>query len=147
MDSEDNLGDNLAQLRTCTDLVEEDEAFVTPQVNNVSGDERDIDDGEFWGDAEESDIDYDIDNLDCDKCGTDKDESSHNIPDSTQHEEIEFCRAHNIVSFLSVAVAMWSYRYNITHGALNTLLKLLYLFVSLLSSISSCLSSMLSIFP
>ena len=117
-------------LRTCADLVEEDEALVAPPVNTFPGDEGDIDDGEFWVDAEESDIEYDLDEH-CDQ-GTVVDDGSCNELDGIQRDEQEegqFHRSRSIITFLSVAIAMWSYRYNITHGALNALLKLLGLFL------------------
>jgi hypothetical protein len=121
------------------DLAEEDEALVAPQASNFSAEEYDIDNGEFWGDAEESDIDYDLDVGECNERGA---VTSEDMPQDNQYDQGEFHKASTIIIFLSVAVSMWSYRYNVTHGALNALLKLLWLFVSIIStSLSSSVSS------
>lgn len=133
--------DTLVQLKTCANLTEEDEALVAPQVSNFASDECDIDDGEFWANAEESDVDYDLGGLDggqCSEHGTVASEDSSDMP----HEEREFNQANSIITFLSIVVAMWSQKFN---GALNALLKLLWLFVSIISS--SISASVFSIFP
>ena len=47
--------ENCVQLRMCTDLTEEDEALIASPVRTFGNDEGDIDDGEYWDDAEEND--------------------------------------------------------------------------------------------
>lgn len=96
-----------------------------------TNDEGDIDDGEFWGDAEENDVAFDLDELtdeQCDHVMTDNEARSCDNELANKGEEEQFRRAHSIVTFLSVTIAIWSYRHNVTQSALNALLRLLGLF-------------------
>lgn len=74
-----------------------------------------------------------------------------NLEDSTGQEEDQFRDTLSVATVLTVMIAKWFYRYNITIGALEALLKLIRLFFSLISTPSSSLSliarSFLSFFP
>lgn len=111
-------------MRTCIGLSEEDAYLVAPPVVVHTEDDGDIDDEELW-DAAEEDIDNDIERADNDK-----------------HDEDS-----TIIRQILIIFALWSYRHNITQTAFNALLKVLSLFLSLLSTISSSISSVFSGFP
>ena len=118
------------QLRTCVSLSEEDAHLVAPPVGIYAGDSGDIDDGELWDDAEE-DINNDIGSTRCSDCEQ-LPENSRSGNDEDRHDE----EGTNIIRSLSVIIALWSHRFNITRTALNALLKILGLFLYLLSTLS-----------
>ena len=127
-----------------TDLSEEDRALVTQQVILCNEDEGDIDNHEFWSDAEEGDVDDDINEMNpneqCDPIGIVN-------SDAQATEEENFHWSRSVVALVSIMIAKWWHKYNITQGALNSLLKLLGLFLSVLSLFSSSLSFVSSLFP
>ena len=102
-------------------------------------DEGDIDDGEVWGNVEETECISDL---------PVSDGNSVSISPSFELvDEQEERNAVSVVKFLALMIAKWSYRYNITASALSALLKLLKLFLLALCTFSSFAKSLLSIFP
>ena len=125
------------------DHTEEDIALLGEPTLCFS-DEDDIDDGEYWGDLEDFDINNDI------ECSlypiSSEDHQRPNIP-SNEEEEEHFHKASSITTFLSVMIAKFSYRYNITANALSALLKLFALFLSVISTLSYSVSAICSLIP
>ena len=130
--------DTIEQLYT--DFTEEERNLVAPPVNIDFDDDGDIDDGEFWDDAEE-DVDDDLGDLNMERCSTtglseqgtvtnDGVRSSDGNESGSNQDEGQLQWATSVVSFISVIIAIWSNRYNITQTALNALLKVLSFFFS-----------------
>lgn len=149
--------DTIEHLRTCADLTEEERYLLAPPVNTHLDNDGDIDDGELWDDAEEEDVENDLEDFSMERCSNGQSEQGTVINDGVRsgdgnelggnQDERQLHWATSIVSFISVIIAIWSYRYNITQTALNALLKILSLFFSILSTLSSSMSSIFSIFP
>ena len=59
--------ENLEQVKTCASLLDEDVVLVAPPVSG-NNEEGDIDDGEFWEDVEEDDIDNDMNETNLEQC-------------------------------------------------------------------------------
>lgn len=126
--------------RTCKELADEDRALVEPPTVYSDHDEGDIEDGEHWGEFEDSDIENDLPTLESDpKCNT-----PFNVPNENSDQTYQ---AFTLASLLSIMVAKWSYRHNVTSNALTSLLKLFRLFFSLLCTFSSIMVAILSFLP
>lgn len=118
----------------------EDQALLECPMNYQEDlDEGDIDDGEVWGNIEET------------ECVSDLPDSGGNSvtinPSFELADEQEECNAVSVVKFLALMIAKWSYRHNITASALGALLKLIKLFLLALCNFSSFIKSVLSVFP
>ena len=138
---------DLVQQWTLDELEEEDRVLVEPPTQ-YSDDEGDIEDGEYWGECEDSDIENDFPTLQSD--GQNSGNTECSPPSDLSFEQSDQQQAHcafSLVTLLSIMVAMWSYRYNVTSSALTSLLKLFRLFFSLLCTFSSLMASVLSFFP
>ena len=102
-------------------------------------DEGDIDDGEVWGNIEETECIGDLPHSDSNSLSIN--------PSFELADEQEELNAVSVVKFLALMIVKWSYRYNITASALGALLKLIRLFLLALCNFSSFVKSVLSIFP
>lgn len=139
----------MIQLGTYAELDDEDRALVEPQTQDSDG-EGDIEDGEFWGEFEVGDIENDLPSLESDNQNSGSTENNpllKSLEQSDQQEADQSRIAIMLVNLLSIMVAKWSYRYNITSGALNSLLKLFRLFISVVCTFSSLMTSVLSLLP
>ena len=128
---------------SCEGLEDEDRVLVE-HFTHCSDDEADIDDGEYWGELEDNDIEADLPaSLDhSDECGSSPATSS-SLP-----QEVDQCHeASNLTSLLSIMVAKWSYKHSITLSALSSLLKLIGLFFSALCVFFPPLVPVLSLLP
>jgi hypothetical protein len=87
------------------DLEPEDQALLGQSMQCPNDlDESDIDDGEFWGDVEESECVNDL---------PDSDGSAVTVdPTLELADESEERNAASIMKFLTLMIAKWSYRYN-----------------------------------
>ena len=100
-------------------------------------DDGDIDDGEVWGNIEDTECVSDLPDLDG---------SSVPINPSFELTDVQEERnAVSVVKFFALMIAKWSYRYNVTASALGALLKLNFLLA--LCNFSSFMKSVLSVFP
>lgn len=103
-------------------------------------DEGDIDDGEFWGNVEESECVNDLPDS--------KDDASTIVnPNFELVDEREDRNAASVMKFLILMIAKWSYCYNVTASALGAILKLIRLFLLALCHFFSCIKPVLSMFP
>lgn len=128
-----------AEGQTYEEFGEEDRALlVAPQQTYHSDDEGNIDDGEYWGEVEDAIIESDL--------PIPSVESTDSTPESQEADRTQH-KAFNLVTLLSVMLAKWSYKYNITQNAFNSLLKLIGLFFSALSNLYPLLQPVFSLFP
>lgn len=145
-DSEDDFDERLEE--QLHDYVEEDIVLIErPHISNIE--EADIDNGEFWDDQEDFDIDGDIYSGNCtrkDSASGEDNQLPPRIP-SVNEEEQEFQTAMSIAHLFSIIVAKFSYRYNITANALSAFLKLIRLFLSVIATVSQSISLIYSLIP
>ena len=120
---------------------EEEDRTLVQQHTDHSGDEGDIDNGEYWGEVEDHVIESDLPTTDP-------------TPDSTPDPTLEARQtdqapneAFRLLRVLIVMLAKWSYKYSIAQNAFNSLLKLIGLFFSALYCLFPSLSPVLSLFP
>ena len=118
---------------------DEDCALVQPSMSTLfEHDEGDIEDGELWGDVEDNERE---DGLIVENGGGPglRESDGFSVPQqesgmvpSSQEELIDIDQnEHNtftMAKVLTVLIAKWSYRFNVTATALDALLKLLKLF-------------------
>lgn len=110
---------------------DETEELVAQQSVNYSDDDGNIDDGEYWGEVEDTVIESDL----------------PTGPVESQELNEPLKDGFNSVTLLTAMLAKWSYKYNITQNALYSLLKLIGLFFRILSSFFPLLHPILSLFP
>ena len=127
------------------DHCEEDIALIATPCVNLS-DEEDIDDGEFWEDEEDSDIDNDTE---CSHYHSVNSLSKDNQPPviASDHEDERCQRALTITNLISVMIVKFFYHYNITASALTAFFKLFKLFLALISTIAHSVSAITSLIP
>ena len=94
---------NLEQVKTCASLLDEVIVFVAPPVSG-NNEEGATDDGEFWEDVEEDDIDNDMNEANLEQCHP-VDTNDKEISNESEREQEQFHRVHNIVTFLSISIA------------------------------------------
>lgn len=154
---------SIIQQKCAEQLEDEDSALVQPSTwASLEHDEGDIEDGELWGDVEDNECDDDLIVEDggqgLDGFSESQRESGvvpnipENISNSQEQESNDTDQqnehdAFTMAKILTVMIAKWSYRFNVTASALDALLKLLKLFFSLLSAFSSFIQSLVSYLP
>ena len=134
-------------------LEDEDQALVEPpNLLQANDNDEDIEDGEFWGDVEDSECDHDLPGFVAENASAPENASALNstlsINPTFEHaDQQQEHDAASIVTLLVMMIAKWAYRYNITSSALGALLKLLNLFFLALSTLSSFMCHIVSLFP
>ena len=144
-DSGDGFSASIQQ-RICNEqLEEEDRVLLKPPIPSQDCDDTgDIEDGEFWGDVEDNDCDDDLGSTE----PGNESPSSVNCPENSaseetfeQQDENQSRVALTLAKVLTIMIAKWSYKYNITACALEAMLVLIRLFFSLISTLLSSLST------